>query len=155
MLGYLIRRTAWAGVLFFVLTAFTFVVFFVVPAKGQEVRGFRRSSDVHIRDQVDLRGSIARQYVGFLKDVAHGSLGRSYFSRRPVRDTVFKSAQVTFALVLGGMLLWLLIAIPLGILSALRPRSLLDRTGMVFVLAGISLHPIWIGSILLYLFAFH
>ena len=43
------------------------------------------------------------------------------------------------------MLLWLLIAIPIGILSALRPRSLIDRGSMLFVLIGVSGHPFWLG----------
>lgn len=155
MLGYVVRRTAWAGVLFLVLTAFTYVVFFVVPGAGRQVQTFRRGSELRLRDQVKLQGSIARQYAGFVKTVVtHGSLGHSYFNRHSVNELVFKSAQVTAALVLGGMLFWLAIAVPLGLLSALRPRSLLDRGGMIFVLIGISCHPIWIGSILLYLFSF-
>ena len=154
MLGYVVRRTAWAGVLFLVLTAFTYVVFFVVPGASRQVETLRRGQELRLRDQVKLEGSIAQQYAGFLKMVAtHGSLGHSYFNRRPVNQLVFESAKVTAALVLGGMLFWLAIAIPIGILSALRPRSLLDRGGMVFVLIGISCHPIWIGSILLWLFS--
>ena len=58
------------------------------------------------------------------------------------------AAPVTASLVLGGAVLWMLIALPIGILSALRPNSLLDRTSMVFVLIGISAHPVWIGLIL-------
>lgn len=155
MLGYLIRRTAWAAVLFLVLTAFTYVVFFVVPGTGQKVRGLRRGTEVRLRDQVRLHGSVAQQYAGFVKTVAtHGSLGRSYFNRRSVNELVLTSAKVTVALVLGGMVFWLALAVPIGILSALRPRSLLDRGGMTFVLIGISCHPIWIGSILIYVFAF-
>ena len=57
-------------------------------------------------------------------------------------------------MVLGGAVLWMLIALPVGILSALRPRSLLDRTSMVFVLIGISAHPVWIGLILSYVVGF-
>ena len=57
---------------------------------------------------------------------------------------------MTASLVLGGAIFWLMLAIPLGILSALRPRSLLDRAGMTFVLIGISAHPIWIGLIFAY-----
>src|SRR4029079_7407797 len=49
---------------------------------------------------------------------------------------------------------WLLIALPIGILSALRPRSLMDRAALVFVLVGISAHPIWIGLIFAYVFGF-
>jgi len=52
------------------------------------------------------------------------------------------------------VILWMLIAIPVGVLSALRPRSLLDRISMTFVLIGISAHPIWIGLILAYVFGF-
>ena len=155
MLGYAVRRTAWAGVLFFALTAFTYVVFFVVPGSGGQVETLRQGSELRLRDQVKLQGSVAQQYVGFVKTVVtHGSLGRSYYDRRSVNELVLRSAQVTAALVLGGMLFWMAIAIPIGILSALRPRSLLDRGGMFFVLIGISCHPIWIGSILLYTFAF-
>jgi peptide/nickel transport system permease protein len=50
--------------------------------------------------------------------------------------------------------MWLLIAVPIGILSALRPRSLLDRAGMVFVLVGISAHPLWVGYVLAYVFGY-
>ena len=51
-------------------------------------------------------------------------------------------------------MLWLTLSLPLGILSALRPRSLLDRTGMMFVLIGISAHPVWIGLIFAYVFGY-
>jgi peptide/nickel transport system permease protein len=57
-------------------------------------------------------------------------------------------------LVFGGAIFWMLIALPVGILSALRPRSLLDRISMVFVLIGISAHPVWIGLLFAYFFGF-
>jgi peptide/nickel transport system permease protein len=50
--------------------------------------------------------------------------------------------------------MWMLIALPLGILSALRPRSLLDRISMIFVLVGISAHPVWIGLIFSFVFGY-
>ena len=67
---------------------------------------------------------------------------------------MLNAAPVTASLVLGGAVLWMLIALPIGILSALKPRSLLDRTSMVFVLIGISAHPVWIGLILSYFVGF-
>jgi peptide/nickel transport system permease protein len=78
------------------------------------------------------------------------SLGRSYATRQPVTEIIKDAAPVTASLVFGGAILWMLIAVPVGILSALRPRSLLDRSAMVFVLIGISAHPVWIGLILIY-----
>jgi peptide/nickel transport system permease protein len=65
-----------------------------------------------------------------------------------VRTLIFNAAPVTLSLLLGGVVFWLLMAIPIGILSALRPRSLLDRSGMAFVLIGVSAHPVWLGLIL-------
>jgi peptide/nickel transport system permease protein len=67
---------------------------------------------------------------------------------------VLNAAPVTASLVFGGAILWLSIALPIGILSALRPRSLLDRTAMVFVLVGISAPSFWIGLILAYVIGF-
>ena len=67
---------------------------------------------------------------------------------------MLNAAPVTASLVFGGAVFWMLIALPVGILSALRPRSLLDRIAMVFVLVGISAHPVWIGLIFAYFFGF-
>ena len=67
---------------------------------------------------------------------------------------IVTAAPATASLVIGGAVLWLLLAFPIGIISALRPRSLLDRAGMVFVLVGISAHPLWIGYMLSWGFGF-
>lgn len=85
-----------------------------------------------------------------MSGVARGLLGHSYVSRRPVRDFIRDALPVTLALTVGGAVVWLLIALPLGVLSAIRPRSLLDRTATVVVLVGISTHPLWLGLILSY-----
>jgi peptide/nickel transport system permease protein len=82
------------------------------------------------------------------------NLGRSFTNRLSVNYVVGQAAPVTASLVLGGAIFWMLIALPVGILSALRPRSLLDRIAMVFVLIGISAHPVWIGLIFAYFFGF-
>ncbi len=63
---------------------------------------------------------------------------------------MLRAAPVTASLVFGGAIVWLLISVPIGILSALKPKSLLDRGAMTFVLIGISSHPVWIGLILAY-----
>jgi peptide/nickel transport system permease protein len=86
--------------------------------------------------------------------VIDGSLGRSFVNRQDVNDIVRSAAPVTATLVFGGAVLWLLVSIPIGVLSALKPRSLLDRGAMVFMLVGISAHPVWIGLILTYLISY-
>jgi len=95
------------------------------------------------------------QYAKFLKRlVVDGSLGYSFATRQSEDSIIFAAAPKTASLVLGGAILWLLLAIPIGIFSALRPRSLLDRGATVFVLAGISLHPVFIGLVLAYIFGY-
>jgi peptide/nickel transport system permease protein len=67
---------------------------------------------------------------------------------------IWNAVPVTLALLVGGTILWLLIAFPIGIISALRPRSLLDRGLMVFVLIGVAAHPVWLGFSLSYLLGY-
>ncbi len=158
MLQYLIRRVLWACVLFFVITVVAYVIFFIIPVNPAALAcGQRATSEciANAKQNLGLDSPVYVQYGRFLwRLVGHQDLGKSYFNRQSVNETVMNAAPVTASLVLGGAILWMLIALPIGILSALRPRSLLDRTSMVFVLIGISAHPVWIGLILSYVVGF-
>lgn len=134
-----------------ICSLFTFVVFYVVP-RGENTQRTRGRLDTTREQQ--FTGPVYSQYAQWLNGVVHGSLGRSYASHRPVATIVKQALPVTLALTIGGAILWLLIALPLGVLSALRPRSLLDRTATVIVLVGISIHPLWLGLILAYFFGY-
>ena len=93
--------------------------------------------------------------------LAHFWLGASLALSPVAAWIAIRGQQVTShpadllpALVLGGAVLWMLIALPVGILSALRPRSLLDRGAMIFILIGISAPVVWIGLLLQYFVGF-
>jgi peptide/nickel transport system permease protein len=154
VLAYLVRRSLWAIVLVFALAAITFIIFFVIPSN--QVGNIRhRESTTSINESVGLSGPVYLQYARFVNSLFHGSLGYSWRSgRQTVRSMVLNAAPVTASLVIGGVLVWMLVALPIGILSALRPRSLLDRGATILVLIGISVHPIWLGLILLWLFSY-
>ena len=158
MIRYLIRRVLWACVLFLVITMVSYVIFFIIPVNPAALAcGQRATADCieNAKKNLKLDAPVYEQYGNFLWQlVGHQNLGKSYFNRQSVNETVMNAAPVTASLVLGGAVLWMLIALPIGILSALRPRSLLDRTSMVFVLVGISAHPVWIGLILSYVVGF-
>ena len=95
------------------------------------------------------------QYAHFLKRlVIERSLGTSFTNRRDVTQTILDAAPVTASLVFGGAILWMLLALPIGILSALRPRSLMDRAATVFVLIGIAVPVVIIGLVLQYLIGY-
>jgi peptide/nickel transport system permease protein len=146
---YVLARLAWAVVLFWAITVFTFVLFFVLPQPQIDLPGRSGQDDVNTRDALRLSGPIYHQYGQFVyRFVRHGELGRSYQNRREVNEIIRKAAPVTASVVLGGAVIWLTLAFPIGIMSALRPRSLLDRAGMIFVLIGISAHPAWVSLLL-------
>ena len=153
MLAYLVRRLAWSFVLVLAVALVTFIIFFVIPTnRVGNVR--HRETTTNINEAVGIHGPVYLQYGRFLWHLGHGSLGNSFRSEQSVRDLVLAAAPVTASLVIGGAIVWLLIAFSVGILSALRPRSVLDRASTIFVLIGISVHPVWLCLILLYLFGF-
>ena len=158
MIRYLIRRLLWAGLLFVVITLVTYVIFFIIPANPAKLTCGQRATELCIKSAEKTLGldkPVYIQYAKFLERlVVHQNLGKSFTTRQSVNKIVGNAAPVTASLVFGGAVLWMLIALPIGILSALRPRSLLDRGAMVFVLVGISAHPVWIGLILAYTVGF-
>ena len=157
MLPYLIRRGLWAVFLLFAVTVVTYVIFFIIPVDPARLACGQRVTPECVERAKHFYGldrPIPIQYAKFVDRLVHGSLGFSFTNRQPVRDIVLKAAPVTASLVFGGVLLWMTLALPIGVLSALRPRSLVDRATMLFVLVGISAHPVWIGLIFSYLLGY-
>ncbi len=154
MIRFLVARMAWAVVMLFAITVVCYSLFFLVPATpGTTGRGTDRES-INLRESVEIEGPIYKQYGLFIWRIGHGSFGESWVSEREVNSVLFDVLPVTLSVVLGGAIMWLLIAIPVGILSALRPRSLLDRCATVFVLIGVAAHPVWLGLGLSYLLGY-
>jgi len=168
MIQYLLRRIVWAFALFIVVTLISFVLFFLIPADPAKEACGKACTAPQVARVAHYLGTdrpVYVQYGRFLGRLAPLSfrgglhlkspdLGRSFVSRRSVNTIVGQAAPETASLVFGGMVLWMLFALPIGILSALRPRSLLDRASMTGVLVGVSAHPVWIGLILIYLFGY-
>jgi peptide/nickel transport system permease protein len=153
-----VRRILWAAVLLVAVTWVSFVIFFIVPANpARAMTGPQAPPErvERVEKMLGLDDPVPVQYGRFMRDlVVHQSLGRSFATRQQVNDIIKAAAPVTASLVFGGVVIWLAIAFPIGILSALRPRTLLDRFAMVFVLIGVSAHPVWIGLILSYVVGF-
>src|SRR3954466_9591898 len=144
--------------LFLAVTMVAYILFFIIPADpGKQFagKGATPATVAKANHYLGLDRPIYFQYYTFLERlVVHQDLGHSWYNRESVNTVIKDAAPVTASLVLGGAFFWLLLAIPLGILSALRPRSLLDRAAMTFVLIGISAHPLWIGLIFAYFIGF-
>src|SRR3954463_7969684 len=138
MAAFILRRIGWGVFLVLVATVLAVRIFFVIPAGPAKRIGGRSASPVDVARVArfyHFNVPLWQRYWIFLWNlVRHGSFGNSYFNRQPVRNLIAADAPVTGSLVAGAAVLWLLISIPVGILSAVRPRSLFDRTSTTFVL---------------------
>jgi peptide/nickel transport system permease protein len=154
--AFVLKRVVWAVVLAFLISFITFVLFFIVPDEARVATNSSADQLVSLARQYDVQGqSIFEQYGHWAwRVLGHGDFGQSFVTHQPVSERLASALPVTIGLIVGGTFLWLLIAFPIGILSALRPRSLLDRAGMIFVLIGVSAHPVWISLILSYVLGF-
>ena len=158
MFRYLVRRLLWAIVLFLAVTIVTYAIFFLVPANPARIAAGQAATPeriAEVEEFLGLKDPIYVQYWNFLKRlIFNGSLGQSFVDRSSMNDEIFRAAPITASLVFGAMILVLIISIPIGILSALRPRSILDRIAMTYVLIGISLPSFWIALVLSYVIGF-
>jgi peptide/nickel transport system permease protein len=157
MFRYLVRRILWACLLFLVITFVTFVIFFMGPQDPARAQcGGDQASRSCLKlatEKLGLDKPMYVQYGKFLdRLIIHRSLGTSYANGQNINQEIGQAAPVTASLVFGGAVLWMIIGLLVGVYSALRPRSLLDRTAMIFVLIGVSAHPVWIGLIFEYFF---
>jgi peptide/nickel transport system permease protein len=157
LVAYVIRRILWAGVLVVAMTFVTFVILFKVPNDPARFLVPNQNPTEHqlevAREQLGVDDPFFVQYGRFLWRALHLDLGYSYASvgfREPVPVTteLRRAIPITVSLLVGGAVIWLSVAIPLGLISALYAGSLLDRTLLFFVLLGVSSHPVVIGLFL-------
>jgi len=106
-----------------------------------------------LREEFNLDKPLHVQLGLFLSDLVRGDLGNSYIQRRPVKALILGRLPATIELALGGFIVSLLIAFPVGILSAVRQNTWLDRLSMAGSFLGISMPPFWLGIVLLLLFS--
>ncbi|MEW5721248.1 MAG: ABC transporter permease, partial [Chloroflexota bacterium] len=105
-----------------------------------------------LRAEMRLDQPIHLQLYYFLTDIARGDLGNSFFRRESVVSLIAKRLPATIELSLGAMLFGLLIAFPVGIISAVKQNSVIDRLAMAGALLGISAPSFWLGILLIIIF---
>jgi len=164
MVLYLIRRLAWAVVVLLAVTAVTFAIFYLLPPGDPAARFAGRSPTPEliatIRHNLALDKPWYTQYFKFTKNVVTGDqygwpgLGYSYGSSVPIRDKIIEKAPRTFSLIIGAAFIWLVLGITIGVISAVKRRSIFDRAAMSFALFGISAPVFWLGLMALFLFWF-
>lgn len=112
------------------------------------------ASIAEIRVSLGLDKSLPEQFLAYVSDLVRGDLGISISTGRPVVEELFERLPASLELTLVGLLFAVSIAIPLGILAATRPNSLVDHLCRVVVTAGVSLPVFFTGLFFIYIFYF-
>ena len=150
MLKFLAKRILQA---FFVMLTISIIAFAIQSALGDPVRalsGMQTSAQEReaLRTQLGLKDPFIVQYLRFVTNALQGNFGTSYFYKRPVLDVILEKLPATLELVFAAVVLISVISVPLGIYSAIRPKSVLSKIIMAGSIIGLSI-PVFLTSILL------
>ena len=151
MARYIIRRILWGIVLIILVSALTFILFNVLPgANPAQLRAGRNASPAiiaHITHELGLDKPVYTQFYDYMKGIIlHFNFGYSYYTGASVLSLIKDRLPATLSLTIGAAILWLLAGIPIGIISAIKRGSLLDRSvdgdrAGVRVDAGVLVRP--------------
>jgi len=159
MIAYVIRRVLWGIGVLCGVAAITFALRYLVPADPARIIAGPRATPqalAAIRHHYGFDRPLLGQAVAYLDNLRHGDLGPSLaFGEAPVGSILLARAGPTLELALAGLLVELLIGVPLGVLAALRHRSVTDRAAVLLALCGFSTPTFWLGPVLIGLFAVH
>jgi peptide/nickel transport system permease protein len=159
---YIVRRTLWAILVVLIVLLLTFAVFYLLPAGDPALRFAGKSptpeSLALIRHRLGLDQPWYQRYGLFVKNFVTGDeygwpgLGYSYGSSVSVLSQVEERAPRTLLLIAGAATIWLVVGVSIGVLSAIKRRTIADRAAMGFVLFGISAPVFWLGLMALFIF---
>ncbi len=158
MATYIVRRILWGIVMLLLVSAITFVFFNVFPsADPATLRAGRNASPqiIHyIRHELGLDKSVPVQFFNYMKNIfLHFNFGYSFYTGASVLSLIKDRLPATISLAVGAAIIWLAMGIPVGILSAIKRGSILDRMAMGVALVFVSMPVFWLGLVVLFLFA--
>ncbi len=156
--AYITRRLLWTLLLLWVVSGITFIVFNVLPSADPALlrAGRRAEPEIvqNIRETFGLDKPIYVQYWEYMKAVfLHFDFGRSYRNDVDVRSQLLDRLPNTLLLIAGAVVVWLIIGLTVGMISAVKRGSFLDRFSMTLALVCISAPVYWLGLVVLYLFS--
>jgi peptide/nickel transport system permease protein len=158
MFAYIVRRILWGIVLILAVSALTFVLFNVLPgANPAQLRAGRNASPAiihYITHELGLDQPIYVQFWRYMKNIIlHFNFGYSYYTGASVLSLITNRLPATLSLTIGAAILWLIAGVGIGIISAIKRGSLLDRGAMGIALVFVSMPVFWFGLVMLFLFA--
>jgi peptide/nickel transport system permease protein len=154
--SYLLSRLAQLFPVVFGVVTIVFLLLHLLPGDPVEImlgESAVAAQKEELRRELKLDRPIAAQYLEFLGGLAKGDLGVSFRSREPVAREILSRFPATLLLSAGALLVAILVAVPLGILSAMRQHSALDHLGAFLAMLGLSMPNFWLGPLLILVFS--
>lgn len=158
MRRYLFSRLAQAVPVVFGVVTIVFLLLHFIPGDPVEImlgESAVAAQKEELRKELRLDRPIAARYLEFLGGLARGDLGVSFRSREPVAREILSRFPATLQLAAASLFVALLIAVPLGILAATRPHSLVDHLSSLLAMLGLSMPNFWLGPLLILVFSIH
>ena len=167
MFQYIVRRLLWAIVSLILVIGAVFLIFFVMPAiaargtgvSGQEIvaisfagKNPRPSQVAAVTKRLGLDQPLYVQFGRYVGNAFQGDLGFSYQTQEPVTKAILSRLPATASLAVGASIVWLVMGVGIGVISALRSRSFWDRSSMFFALIFLSMPTFWLGLMAVFFF---
>jgi len=164
MLGYIAKRTAIAVFVVFATSALTFFFLSLIPGEtavtiiqrvfvGDVTYNPSQAEIEATKQMFQLGNPLWMQYLHWLSNALHGNFGTSYFSGRTVLSEILVRLPATIELAIAATVLSLIVAIPLGVISAARQNSKVDYSSMALATFFIAMPNFWLGLILILIFS--
>lgn len=172
MVRFVIKRLLSALLTLFAVSVLSFLMFFALPkdpVTGMCPKNCNPERLERVRQELGLRDPLVDQYVGYLKGIFVGRdlgsaqggrcdapcLGYSYVNSEAVTDTLVRVLPVTLSVVIPAAILWLVLGVGLGMISASRRGTVFDKLAIGFSLTGASLQLYFVGAVLLLIFTYN
>ena len=161
MWRYIMRRFLVLIPLMLGISVLTFFMIHAIPGDpiavqfGLTQQGLDPASIDRIRQELGLNDPLPVQYLRDMANLLRGDLGTSLSTKTPVTDEIFARVPATLELTIAAMFLVAIVAVPLGVLSAVKRGTLLDHLFMGGAMLGVSMPGFWLGIMLILLFALY
>ncbi len=151
MVNFIVRRILQTIPVLFGVIVITFILMYMVPGDPVvSMVGERYDEEtIHkLRKELHLDDSLPRQFVHYVSNVMRGDFGKSFITGGSVSEELLIKFPNTLILAVASMIIAIITGITMGLVSSLRPQSLLDKITMLFALVGISAPVFWVGLML-------
>ena len=156
MLSFLVQRLAGALLVILGVVSIVFLLIHLIPGDPVEIMLGESATSADreaLRISLGLDQPLATQFLNYLGSLLQFDLGNSIHLRRPVTDLLLERLPATGVLAAASLLVALLLALPLGILAAVRRDSVWDSGAMGFSMLGVSIPNFWLGPLLILVFS--